>query len=28
VHNAHKLDLSGESIRKSKRDLTKPSNQE
>jgi DNA replication protein DnaC len=28
VHNAHKLDLSGESIRKSKRDLTKPANQE
>jgi len=28
VHNAHKLDLSGESIRKSKRGLTKPTNQE
>lgn len=28
VHNAHKLDLSGESIRKSKRGLTKPVNQE
>ncbi|CAE6691312.1 hypothetical protein NTGZN8_120017 [Candidatus Nitrotoga fabula] len=28
VHNAHKLDLSGESIRKSKRGLTKPANQE
>lgn len=28
VHNAHKLDLSGESIRKSKIDLTKPANQE
>lgn len=28
VHNAHKLDLSGESLRKSKRGLTKPTNQE
>ena len=28
VHNAHKLDLSGESIRKKKRGLTKPDNQE
>jgi DNA replication protein DnaC len=28
VHNAHKLDLAGESIRKSKRGLTKPTNQE
>ncbi len=28
VHNAHKLDLSGESIRKSKRGLTQPANQE
>ena len=28
VHNAHKLDLSGESMRKSKRGLTKPINQE
>jgi len=28
VHNAHKLDLSGESIRKSKRGLTKLANQE
>jgi len=28
VHNAHKLDLSGESIRKSKSSLTKPANQE
>ena len=28
VHNAHKLDLSGESMRKSKRSLTKPANQE
>ena len=28
VHNAHKLDLSGESIRKNKRGLTKPGNQE
>jgi DNA replication protein DnaC len=28
VHNAHKLDLSGESIRKSKRGLTKPTNLE
>ena len=28
VHNAHKLDLSGESMRKSKRGLTKPANQE
>ncbi|MGC2166418.1 MAG: IS21-like element helper ATPase IstB [Gallionella sp.] len=28
VHNAHKLDLSGESIRKSKRGLTRPTNQE
>ncbi len=28
VHNAHKLDLSGESMRKSKRGLTKPVNQE
>lgn len=28
VHNAHKLDLSGESIRKSKRGLTKQANQE
>jgi DNA replication protein DnaC len=28
VHNAHKLDLSGESIRKSKRGLTKPTKQE
>jgi DNA replication protein DnaC len=28
VHNAHKLNLSGDSIRKSKRGLTKPDNQE
>lgn len=28
MHNAHKLDLSGESIRKSKRGLTKPTNRE
>lgn len=28
VHNAHKLDLSGESIRKSKKGLTEPANQE
>ena len=28
VHNAHKLDLTGESIRKSKSGLTKPANQE
>ena len=28
VQNAHKLDMSGESIEKSKRGLTKPANQE
>lgn len=28
VHNAHKLNLSGESMRKSKSGLTKPANQE